>query len=197
MVGIQGSLGSIGAKNHTRGNKYAPVIGDNKPFNPLHIFDQFGYCKEIFLWGADYYAEHIPNRIEGSWLVWDKRKDTQADAIGAEFELCWSKGKHKRRMLRHDWFGFLSSSNPTEARNRMHPTQKPTSLIIDIIEQWCGEADIILDLYLGSGTTLIACEKTGHTCYGCEIDSHYADVILSRWEALSGERASLLCNVLD
>ena len=177
-------LGSLGKKNNTRGNKYNKVIGDNEDFKPeliTSIFDNFGYCKEIFLFGADYYAELLTNKNNGSWLVWDKRKESQSEAIGSEFELIWSKNKHKRRMLRHDWFGFLSSGNVKEARNRVHPTQKPTSLIIDVIEQWGKGVNIIVDMYGGSGSTLIACEKTDRKCRMIELDPHYCDVIRRRW----------------
>ena len=110
----------------------------------------------MFLFGADYYAELLPNKNDGSWLVWDKRKESQADAIGSEFELCWSKQKHKRRILRHDWFGFLSSENTYDARHRVHPTQKPITLFVDIINQWGKSAKVIVDIYGGSGSTLIA-----------------------------------------
>jgi len=178
--GIEGSLRSIGAKNHTRGNRYEQVIGDDKPFDPTPIFDLFGYCKEMFLFGADYYAEKIPNRAAGSWIVWDKRKDSQADAIGAEFELIWSKAKHKRRMLRHDWFGFLSSENGKDARDRKHPTQKPITLIADILNQWIDEEAIVFDGYCGSGTTLVACEQTGRVGRGMELEPKYCAVTLER-----------------
>lgn len=176
----KGSLKAAGRKSGTTGRKYAPVIGDDRPYDPAHIFEHFGYCKEIFLFGADYYAERIPKRVDGSWLVWDKREGTQADGIGAEFELCWSKAKHKRRMLRHDWFGFLSKSNPTEARDRMHPTQKPTSLMRDIMQQWGEPDDLIVDLFLGSGSTVVAAHQLGRACYGLEIDPAYVAVTLER-----------------
>ena len=191
---IKGSMKSIGKKNHTIGNKYDKVIGDHDDFTPDLIqtfFANFHYCKEMFLWGADYYAELLPEKNEGGWMVWDKRKDSQADAIGAEFELCWSRQKHKRRMLRHDWFGFLSSSNPTEARNRVHPTQKPTTLLQDIMEQWGDPGDVVVDLYGGSGSTLIACEKTGRSCRMMELDPKYCDVIVKRWEEFTGQKARL------
>lgn len=187
-----GSMKSIGGKNKTRGNKYEKVIGDNEDFTPELIttfFENFGYCKEVFLFGADYFAEIIPNKNDGSWLVWDKRKESQADAIGSEFELIWSKNRHKRRMLRFDWFGFLSSVNPTEARNRVHPTQKPTSLLENIINQWGEKAQIIVDLYGGSGSTLIACEQLSRKCYMMELSDHYCDVIIARWWKLTGKEA--------
>ena len=192
---IKGSLKSIGRKNHTQGNKYENVKGDHDDFKPELIkifFDAFDYCKEMFLFGADYFAELIPDKNAGSWLVWDKRKESQADAIGSEFELIWSKNKHKRRMLRHDWFGFLSSEDGADARHRVHPTQKPVSLLTDILKQWGEKADLIVDLYGGSGSTLIACDQLKKTCYICELEPHYCDVILKRWEDLTDGKAVLL-----
>lgn len=187
-----GSIGSIGRKNSTRGNKYKSVIGDNDDFSPDLIttfFNNFDYVKEMFLFGADYFAELLPNKNNGSWLVWDKRKESQADAIGSEFELIWSKNKHKRRMLRFDWFGFLSSKDAKDARNRVHPTQKPVSLLAEIIKQWGNNLQIIVDLFGGSGSTLIACEQLKRKCRMMELDAHYCDVIIQRWENLTGKQA--------
>lgn len=192
---IKGSMKSIGKKNHTEGNKYERVIGDNEDFKPELIttfFNNFGYCKEIFLFGADYFAELLPDKNDGSWLVWDKRKESQADAIGSEFELIWSRTKHKRRMLRHDWFGFLSSQNGADARNRVHPTQKPITLLADILQQWGKDAQNVVDLYGGSGSTLMACQQLDKTCFICELDPHYIDVIIARWENSTGEKAILI-----
>ena len=189
---IKGSLKSLGRKNHTQGNKYDNVKGDHDDFTPALIntfFENFAYCKEIFLFGADYFAELLPDKNDGSWLVWDKRKETQAEAIGSEFELIWSKQKHKRRMLRHDWFGFLSSEDAADARHRVHPTQKPVSLLVDILKQWGEKADLVVDLYGGSGSTLIACDQMKKTCYMCELEPHYCDVILKRWEDATGGKA--------
>lgn len=189
---FSGAVGSLGRKGGTRGNKYDKIIGDNDDFKPELIstfFDNFGYCKEVFLFGADYFAELLPNKNDGAWLCWDKRKESQADAIGSEFELIWSKNKHKRRMLRHDWFGFLSSQNAKDAQHRVHPTQKPVTLLVDIINQWGNGCNIIVDLYGGSGSTLIACEQLERTCYIMELDPKYCDVIVKRWETFTGKKA--------
>lgn len=189
---FSGAVGSLGRKGGTRGNKYDKVIGDNDDFKPELIttfFENFAYCKEVFLFGADYFAEFLPYKNDGSWLVWDKRKESQADAIGSEFELIWSKAKHKRRMLRHDWFGFLSSQNSKDAQHRVHPTQKPVTLLVDIIDQWGKDCNVIVDLYGGSGSTLIACEQLNRTCYMCELDPKYCDVIVKRWENFTGNKA--------
>ena len=187
-----GRLGRLGRKNNTRGNKYDRVIGDNDDFKPELIqtfFDNFNYCKEMFLFGADYFAELIQGKNNGSWLVWDKRKESQADAIGSEFELIWSKNKHKRRVLRHDWFGFLSSQNTYDAQHRVHPTQKPISLLVDFIYQWGKDCNSIVDLFGGSGSTLIACEQLNRKCYMMELDPKYVDVIIERWEQFTGKKA--------
>jgi site-specific DNA-methyltransferase (adenine-specific) len=189
---FSGAVGSLGRKGGTRGNKYDKIIGDNDDFKPELIstfFDNFGYCKEVFLFGADYFAELLPNKNDGAWLCWDKRKESQADAIGSEFELIWSKNKHKRRMLRHDWFGFLSSQNAKDAQHRVHPTQKPVTLLVDIINQWGNGCNIIVDLYGGSGSTLIACEQLNRKCYCMELDPKYCDVIIKRWETFTGKNA--------
>lgn len=185
--GIKSSMRAIG-HNKVGGNKWRKVVGDNEDFDPSFLLQYFIQVKEQFWFGADYYVERITNKNDGSWLVWDKRKESQSEAIGSEFELIWSKSKHKRRVLRHDWFGFLSSQNTKEAQKRLHPTQKPTSLIVDIIKQWC-KGDLIIDPFGGSGSTLIACEKLGRRCYMMEIDQHYCDVIIQRWQNFTGKEA--------
>lgn len=185
-----GAIGAIGAIGHgTKGNTYPKVVGDDAPFDPAALFALCNRAREMFLFGADYYAERIPARASGSWLVWDKRKPSQADAIGSEFELIWSKVKHKRRVLRHDWFGFLSSANSTEAHDRVHPTQKPTSLLVDILTQWGQSNDVVSDPYAGSGSTLLACEQLDRACYAIEIVPSYCQVIIDRWEQFTGQKA--------
>ena len=187
-----GSANSIGGKRNIKGGKYNAIIGDNEDFHPDLIntfFVNFAYVKEMFLFGADYFAELLLNKNNGSWLVWDKRKEGQEDAIGSEFELIWSKNKHKRRMLRFDWFGFASSKDAKDAKNRVHPTQKPVSLLIEIINQWGNNSKKIVDLYGGSGSTLIACEQTRRRCFMMELDEHYCDVIIARWEKETGQTA--------
>ena len=75
------------------------------------------------------------------------------------------------------------------SRSEEHPTMKPVELITRAIFNSSKSEDIILDLFLGSGSTLIACEKTKRICYGMELDPHYVDVIIKRWEDYTGEKA--------
>ena len=76
---------------------------------------------------------------------------------------------------------------PTDAP--LHPTMKPTSLLERAIENSSRPGDVVLDLFLGSGSTLIAAERTGRICYGLELDEHYASLAIARWEAFTGEKA--------
>jgi DNA modification methylase len=71
-----------------------------------------------------------------------------------------------------------------------HPTPKPLELIKTILKYSSNENNIILDPFLGSGSTLIACEQTNRICYGMEIDEHYCSVIIKRWELYTGLKAS-------
>ena len=73
--------------------------------------------------------------------------------------------------------------------NYEHPTQKPIELAKRGLSNSSKTDDVILDLFLGSGSTLIACEKTNRKCYGMEIDPHYCDVIVKRWEEYTGNKA--------
>jgi len=75
--------------------------------------------------------------------------------------------------------------------SKLHPTMKPVDLISYQITNNTKGEDIIIDTFLGSGSTLIACEKTGRKCYGMELDTHYCDVIVKRWEEFTGKKAEL------
>ena len=167
------------------GNKtYSPVAGDDAEYDPSTVLNCFDYCDEIIMFGADYYAKFLP---AGSWYVWDKRVEEKFDRmIGSAFELAWSKHKHKREIAR---FNNTLFSGEVEARNKVHPTQKPTKLI-----EWFFErinALLVVDLYGGSGTTLIACEKTSRHCRMMELDPAYCDVIVKRWEDFTGNKAMI------
>ena len=172
-------------KGKTGGDYHNPIIGDDKQFNPTLVLNYFDYCKEQFWWGGDYYAEYLPKG--NSWIVWDKRLDDSADKMyGSCFELCWSKSKHKRDIARIKWAGIFGTEKEFD-KKRHHPTQKPIDLALWFFDKYNGNN--VVDLFLGSGSTLIACEKTNRKCYGMEIDPHYCDVIVKRWEDYTGNKA--------
>lgn len=76
-------------------------------------------------------------------------------------------------------------------KSELHPTMKPVELVVNAILNSSEEGDIILDLFGGSGTTLVACEQTGRSAFLSEIDPHYCDIIVQRWERLTGKKAEL------
>lgn len=116
-------------------------------------------------WGANYYSEVLPS--SECWVVWNKNNggSDQTDA-----ELAWCNARSVVRM-------FTQSS---EKKNRVHPTQKPVELSAWAFNQF-KYGQNVLDLFLGSGSTLIACEQTDRTCYGMELDPKYVDVIRKRY----------------
>ena len=75
------------------------------------------------------------------------------------------------------------------AAKYIHPTQKPVALATHAINSCTEPGDIVLDLFGGSGSTLIACEKTGHLCRMMELDPHYVDIIVKRWQDFTGKQA--------
>jgi site-specific DNA-methyltransferase (adenine-specific) len=78
---------------------------------------------------------------------------------------------------------------PRPKASREHPTMKPVALWARAIQDGSREGDLVFDPFLGSGTTLIACEQLGRTCYGMEISPQYCQVIIDRWEKLTGQKA--------
>lgn len=171
-----------------KGKKYEQGIVDD--FSPKMINTILSLnVKETFLWGADYFAEHLINKNDGSWIVWDKTLISNGDAgSNSEFELCWSRQKHKREVIHYNWFRYFGLSQQ-DMKTRIHPTQKPLQVITPFLEKYSNENNNILDLFGGSGSTLIACEQLNRNCYMMELDPKYVDVIINRWEQYTGKKA--------
>lgn len=95
----------------------------------------------------------------------------------------------------HKWYSDRKQTTILEfdrpQRNDMHPTMKPVKLIAYLIGNSTAPGDLVLDTFGGSGTTLIACEQLGRRCAMVELDPHYCDVIIARWEKLTGGKATL------
>jgi len=177
---IKGSAKSPNAK----GYKWKEVIGDDSDFDPSALIAFFQDVPEQFWWGADYYFECLPRG--GSLAVWQKRDKADAKMIGNDFEICWSKQRHKKATFWKRWVGFDSVER---GEKRVHPTQKPVDLHIWVFDQWGKQGDLVVDLFGGSGSTLIACEKTSRHCRMMELDPAYCDVIVKRWEDSTGNTA--------
>ena len=153
----------------------------------------------FYIWHSD--SEGLNFRlacIEAKWklrqtLIWSKnsmvmgRQDYQW-----QHEPClygWKEGSS------HSWYSdrkqttIIKHDRPTQSK--LHPTMKPVSLMEYLVKNSSKQEDIILDSFLGSGSTLIACEKQNRVCYGVELDPKYCDVIIKRWENFTGKKAEL------
>ena len=200
--GMQNHLDFAKEKGFTGGKKYEQ--GKVDEFHPEMIDAVLTIdADEMFLWGADYFAELLPNKNDGSWIVWDKRangndnvaEDYSSDKMyGSCFELCWSKKKHKREIARIKWAGVFGTEQEFDHK-RYHPTQKPTKLAGWFLDRYSKEGQVIIDLFGGSGCTLIACEQLKRKCYMCELDPKYVDVIIERWEKFTGNKAELISEI--
>lgn len=128
-------------------------------------------------------------------IVWDK----VVHGLGSDYKYThefihvFKKGKpelitnHGREDYQDIWHVSRIMGKDEE-----HATKKPVELVERAITHASKENNIVLDLFLGSGSTLIACEKTNRRCFGMEIDPHYCDVIIERWEKYTGKKAKLL-----
>jgi DNA modification methylase len=170
-------------KQGVAGKKHNNIIGDHERYEPSHIFRDFDYVDEIIIFGADYFSEFIPNKNEGSWLVWDKRVEDKYDkVIGSAFELAWSKKKRKREILRHEYSSWGARMEGATENGKPHPTMKPVAMLSDVINKT--ESKNIVDLFLGSGSTMVAAHQLQRKCYGMELDPKYCQVIIDRMHKL-------------
>jgi DNA modification methylase len=98
-------------------------------------------------------------------------------------------GRYRTNVWNYRRVNSLARSTDEGNLHELHPTIKPVQLIADAILDCTARRDIVLDPFLGSGTTTIAAERTGRACYGMEIDPHYVDVVVRRWQAFTGQVA--------
>lgn len=173
--------------NGVEGNNFGQILGDD---DVTVAVDCFNLCKSLYpsstyiFWGANYYPSCLDDGY--GWIVWDKEREGNTFS-GAELAFV-NKGV-RVDVFRHMWHGMVKASE--HGQKRVHPTQKPTALA-----KWCfdnyGKPTTVLDLFGGSGSTLIACEETNKNCLMMELDPKYCDVIVKRWEDFTGKKATLL-----
>jgi len=148
-------------------------------------------------------AQHKDGRIMFTKL--DENLHSSTTIIWVKDVFTLGRGKYQNK-YEPIWFGWNESGTKfSEDRNlvnvwehdrpkvsKLHPTMKPVDLIINALDDASVNNDLVLDIFLGSGSTLIACEKMNRICYGMELDPHYCDVIIKRWEDYTGNRAELI-----
>lgn len=168
------------------GNNLKDFIDDSTSYaiDAYNICDELGIKRQVW-WGANYYCHALPE--SNNWFVWDKRVEDKQRDTQSDCELAWVKSKWSSvRIFRHLWKGALKGSE--HGQKRCHPTQKPVALA-EWSFDYFKDAKTVLDLFLGSGSTLIAAEKSSRKCFGMELDPHYADVIINRWQDYTGQKA--------
>jgi len=125
------------------------------------------------LWGANHYASRLPD--SAAWLVWDKRGGTAENNL-SDCELAWCNVGGSARLKMHMWNGLCRDS---EIGEHLHPTQKPVIVMAWAMDKAKVPAGaVVVDPYMGSGTTGIACIRTGRRFVGIEKDpAHYATAL--------------------
>lgn len=164
--------------------KYRDVIGDDSTQTAI---DSFNYCialgvKKMVFWGANYYPSVLPS--SGCWLVWDKNNGQSDQADG---ELAWTNFSGVVRK-------FEMASEKT---NRVHPTQKPPELASWVFKRWGKEDSNVMDLFGGSGSTMIACEQNRKSCFLMELDPGYCDVIVNRYAKYMEKQEKKVCIMVN
>lgn len=170
-------------RNRLRELGYGVVEGDNSTQVAIDAFN-LAFALQIpvmIFWGANYYASSLPN--SPCWIVWDKQGGKSIDF--ADCELAWTNTKKPARIFQHIWDGFRRESEKGD--KRVHPTQKPVALAEWCIDRFAPDAKAVLDLFGGSGSTMIACELKNKACFMMELSESYVDVIIERWIKFTGK----------
>lgn len=178
----------VGYDGKAKANEYFPVKGDEttKTAETVYNFMKELGIKNFILFGGNYFTEFLP--ASRGWACWDKIDGMSGTVVKnfSDCELIWTSFDSPARIFRHTWRGLIKGSEHNE--KRIHPTQKPVQLIIDIMENYRLERNI-LEPFAGSGSTLLACEKTGRSCFAVEYEPLYCQVIIERWEKMTGLKA--------
>lgn len=160
-------IGESGKKNASRGKLAKPKdYGDyqwDKKITQHHIDEMVRVSMEQVIFGGNYYAHWLAP--SSSWIVWDK----QNTGDFADCELAWTSHKKAVRKIEWMWNGMIRKGSDV----RVHPTQKPIGVMRWIIQNYTSKGDTILDPFMGSGTTGVACMMEGRKFIGIEIDPDY------------------------
>jgi DNA modification methylase len=159
---------------------------NQKQFKVIVNDDSFELAKAVISWRSDnpmviFGAINFPKLLpsKGRWICWDKRCSEKADKmLGSPFELAWSNRKSGYDRMYRILHGGVVNANGKGPR--FHPTEKPIVLMQRIIEQDYKNAEVILDPFAGSGTTLIAVKRLGKKAIGIEIEEKYCELAASR-----------------
>lgn len=173
--GIGYVKGTGGNGCHTKKHRnIEAVTGDNVPFDASVLLT----FPNVLMWGADHYCASLTG---GRFLAWDKCPGKEAWDSFSDVEFAWHSRPGASRIFRYMWKGLCQGAGEDKNERRDHPTQKPVCLM-----RWCiGQvqpADTILDPFMGSGTTGVACARLGRKFIGIEIEERYFRIACKRIE---------------
>jgi len=152
------------------------IIGDNYPFDPAPFVD---LANDVILWGADHFYPRLP--ACGRFLAWNKlgNRLNGWDSF-CDVEFAWHSAEGAARIFNWQWKGIVGNKHGENNSVRDHPTQKPIALMRWCISQCSGPAKMILDPFMGAGTTGVAAVQLGRGFIGVEIEERYFKVALQR-----------------
>ena len=151
-----------------------------KAFDDSHIPDAAYFselervAKHRIIFGGNYFLDHLG--ATECLIVWDKKR---RGLNFADCEIAWTDIKQPCRIFEFKWNGMLQE-DMTNKEYRIHPTQKPMKLYEWILATFAKDGDVILDTHVGSASSLIACQRTGHEYVGFEIDQDYYEMAQKR-----------------
>lgn len=171
------TFGTVGGGKVCKVHTYEKIIGDETTETAKKSFDIYKDISENqIIFGGNYFTDFL--RPSKCWLVWDK----QNTGNFADCELAWTSFDKGAKLYHWLWNGMSRKGNRTEeGKTRVHPTQKPVGMIKEILKDFSEENEIILDVFGGSGSTLIACEELNRKCRMIEMSPAYCDVIRRRY----------------
>lgn len=190
------------AYNHTKENPAVYVYYASKThiefeqglnFSGFEVKQQLIWQKGFNLGRSDYHWSHEPMLYaikKGNNSKWygDRTQQTALTKMGKDYEKMKKSELVKILDALHDGQTVWQIKKDA-ASTYQHPTQKPVELALRALENSTKRGQKVLDLFTGSGSTMIACEKFGRQFYGMEFDPKYADVIKNRWETFTGKKA--------
>ena len=163
----------------TKPNKASDWDGETFDISKLPVKEY-----KTLIWGAQWYGGKPMELGLMTWSCWDKKTYEMGAVPHGALELCCANfGKS------HVW-SIMWGPYQSKRQDIDHPTAKPVELIAETVEMATVKGEIVHDPFLGSGTTLIACEQLGRRCYAMEIEPKYCDVAVRRWEEFTGRKAT-------
>ena len=181
--GILNGSKSIGGNNLSLVKVYSEIKWDNKPTKEL-ISEIFRVSKKQVFFGAEYFTDILPQ--SKGWYIWDKRKPEGTNF--ASCELIWTSSNFPNRIIRFMWNGMFKDISDMKKEIIYHPTQKPLYVMRKLINDLTEEGDTILDPFMGSGTTGVACQQLGRNFIGYEISPDYFKIAEKRIKEAETQR---------